>query len=152
MVQPEESLMIRSFLAVSVLAFGIGSVMAQSDPIATRKDTMKKVGQANAEVTKIAKGDTPFKLETIQAALKTMDDASKAMPKLFPEDSKSGGDTAAQLKIWEAKADFDSRWEKFGKDAVEAAGKIKDEASFKAAYGDVVKNCGGCHESYRVKK
>jgi len=65
---------------------------------------------------------------------------------------KTGGDTAAQPKIWEAKADFNAKWEKLGKEAAEIAGKIKDEASFKAAFGDVTKNCGGCHESYRIRR
>lgn len=144
--------MIRSIMVVGALALGIVSVLAQSDPIATRKATMKKVGETNAEVTKIAKGEAPFKLETVQSALKAMQDASKAMPNLFPDTSKAGGETAALPKVWETRADFNAKWEKFGKDASDISGKIKDEASFKAAYSDVTKNCGGCHEGYRMKK
>lgn len=144
--------MIRSVLLVGAWALSIGAVMAQSDPIATRKATMKGVGDANAEVTKISKGEAPFNLAVVQTALTRMQEAAKVMPTLFPDTSKTGGDTAAQPKIWEAKADFNSKWEKFGKEAAETAGKIKDEASFKAAYGDVTKNCGGCHESYRIRR
>ncbi len=144
--------MIRTILTLGVLAIGITSVMAQNDPIATRKETMKQVGRANAEVTKISKGEAPFKLETVQAALKTMQDASKAMPDLFPDTTKTGGDTAALPKVWETRADFNGRWEKFGKDAATASAKIVDEATFKAAYGEVTGNCGGCHEGYRLKK
>lgn len=144
--------MIRTILTLGVLAIGVTSVMAQNDPIATRKDTMKQVGRANAEVSKISKGDAPFKLETVQAALKTIQDSSKAMPNLFPDNTKTGGDTAALPKVWETKADFNTRWEKMGKDAAAASTKIVDEASFKAAYGEVTSNCGGCHEGYRMKK
>ena len=144
--------MIRTILTVTALAVGMTSVMAQSDPIAARKDTMKQVGRANADVVKIAKGDAPFKLETIQAALKTMQDAARTMPDLFPDSAKSGGETTALPKIWETKADFNARWEKFGQDAATASTKIVDEASFKAAYGQVTGNCGACHESYRMKK
>ena len=52
--------MIRSILIVGALAVGVGSVMAQNDPIATRKATMKKVSEANAQVTKITKGEAPW--------------------------------------------------------------------------------------------
>lgn len=144
--------MIRSLLAAGALAFGIGAVLAQSDPIATRKATMKKVGEANAEVTKINKGEAPFDLVKVQAALTAMQGAAKAMPALFPDNSKTGGDTAALPKVWETKADFDARWEKLGKEAAVAAAAIKDEATFKVAYADMGKNCGGCHESYRKKQ
>ena len=54
--------MIRSLLLVGACALSVGAVMAQSDPIATRKATMKGVGDANAEVTKISKGEAPFNL------------------------------------------------------------------------------------------
>ena len=144
--------MIRSIMIVGALALGIGSVCAQNDPIATRTATMKGVGEANAEVTKIAKGEAPFKLETVQTALTRIQAAAKAMPGLFPATSKTGGDTAALPKIWETTADFNAKWEKIGKDAADAAGKIKDEATFKASYSEVTKNCGGCHENYRAKK
>ena len=144
--------MIRTILTLGVLAVGMASVMAQNDPIATRKDMMKQVGRANAEVSKISKGDAPFKLETVQAALKTIQDASRAMPNLFPDNTKTGGDTAALPKVWETKADFNTRWEKMGKDAAAASAKIVDEASFKTAYNEVTGNCGGCHEAYRMKK
>ena len=144
--------MIRTILTLGVLAVGMASVMAQNDPIATRKDMMKQVGRANAEVSKISKGDAPFKLETVQAALKTIRDASRAMPNLFPDNTKTGGDTAALPKVWETKADFNTRWEKMGKDAAAASAKIVDEASFKTAYNEVTGNCGGCHEGYRMKK
>ena len=140
------------FLAIAALAVGATSVMAQSDPIATRKATMKKVGEGAAAVGKIAKGEAPFDLATVQAALKTMEDAAKVMPTLFPDKSKTGGDTAALPKVWETKADFDAKWAKLGADASAAAAKIKDEASFKAEFPAVGKNCGGCHESYRAKK
>ena len=144
--------MIRTILTLGVLAVGMASVMAQNDPIATRKDMMKQVGRANAEVSKISKGDAPFKLETVQAALKTIQDASRAMPNLFPDNTKTGGDTAALPKVWETKADFNTRWEKMGKDAAAASAKIVDEASFKTADNEVTGNCGGCHEGYRMKK
>ena len=113
---------------------------------------MKKVSKANGEVTKISKGEAPFKLETVQAALKVMVDTSKVMPGLYPDTAKTGGETRALPKIWETKADFNAKFEKFSAEAAEASTKIVDEASFKTAYGAVLKNCESCHESYRAAK
>jgi cytochrome c556 len=70
---------------------------------------------------------------------------------LFPDNSKTGGDTAALPAVWETKADFDAKLAKFGVEAKEAAAKVKDEASFKAIFPEVQKNCGGCHQTYRKK-
>jgi hypothetical protein len=144
--------MIRTILAFGVLAVGMTSVVAQSDPIAARKDSMKQIARANGEVSKISKGDAPFKLETVQAALKTMVDSSQKMPALYPETAKTGGETRALPRIWETKADFNASFEKFGKDAAAASTKIVDEASFKAFYGDVLKNCDSCLDTYRQKR
>ena len=144
--------MIRTLLTLGVLAIGVTTVMAQNDPIATRKDAMKQVGRSNAEVGKISKGEAPFKLETVQAALKIMVESSKAMPALYPDTAKTGGETRALPKIWETKADFEASFEKFGKEAAAASTKIVDEASFKAAYGEVLKNCDSCHDTYRQKR
>ena len=144
--------MIRTILTLGVLAIGVTSVMAQNDPIATRKDAMKQVSRANAEVTKISKGEAPFKLETVLAALKTMEETSSKMPGLYPDTAKTGGETRALPSIWEKKADFNASFEKFGKDAAAASTKIVDEASFKASYGEVLKNCDACHDAYRQKR
>ncbi len=144
--------MIRTILTLGVLAVGMTSVVAQSDPIATRKDAMKQVARANGEVSKISKGEAPFKLETVQAALKIMEESSRKMPALYPDTSKTGGETRALPRIWETKAEFDASFEKFGKDAAAASAKIVDEASFKTAYGEVLRNCDSCHDTYRQKR
>ena len=74
------------------------------------------------------------------------------LPTLFPENSKTGGDTAALPAIWDNKADFKAKFAKFGADAKAAQAAVKDLDSFKAAFPDMTKNCGGCHETYRAKK
>ena len=93
----------------------------------------------------------PFDLAAAQAALKTMIDVAAKMPSSFPDDSKTGGDTKALPAIWADKADFNARFAKFGTDATAALGAVTDKASFGAAMTPVFKNCGGCHEKYRVK-
>ena len=71
-------------------------------------------------------------------------------PCLFPDDSKTGGDTAALPAVWEKKADFAAKMDKAIADAKTAATASKDEASFKDQHKQVVSSCGGCHKDYRV--
>ena len=144
--------MIRTVLAVSAIAVGITAVAAQSDPIAARKAIMKEVGVQTKTGSGMAKGEVPYDQTKAQAMFTTYVDASAKMPTLFPENSKTGGDTAALPAIWANKADFEARFQKFGADAKAAASAVKDADSFKTAFTGVTKNCGGCHENYRAKK
>jgi cytochrome c556 len=145
-------MIIRTLLAVSAVAIGITAVAAQSDPIAARKALMKGNGDQAKIGGAMAKGEAPFDLAKAKTIFVTFADSAAKAPNLFPENSKTGGETAALPKIWEDMADFKAKFAKFGTDSKEAEGKVTDLDSFKAQFGAVVKNCGGCHELYRVKK
>jgi cytochrome c556 len=134
----------RTVLAVAAIAIGITAVAAQSDPIATRKQTKTGGG--------MAKGEAPYDQGKAQTIFSTYVDAAAKMPGLFPDNSKTGGETAALPAIWTNMADFKGKFDKFGADAKAAQASVKDLDSFKTAFGGVTKNCGGCHETYRVKK
>jgi cytochrome c556 len=145
-------MMFRTMLAVAAVSLGITAVAAQSDPIAARKALMKANGDQAKIGGAMAKGEAPFDLVKAKAIFVTFVDAAGKMPSLFPDNSKTGGETTAAPKIWEDIADFKLRFEKFATDSKAAEGKITDLASFKETFGVVAKNCGGCHELYRVKK
>ena len=138
-----------SFTFVSFLALGTSAQNA--DVIKQRQTIFKSMNEATKPVVAMFKG-APFDLVLVQKALKTYSEASAKLPALFPEDSKTGGDTEALPAIWENKADFDARLKKLGTDSASALLAIKDEASFKAIAPGVAQNCGGCHKLYRVKK
>ena len=144
--------MIRAFFAVAATALGVGVALAQQDPIAARRALMKANGDEAKMGAAMAKGEAPYDQTKAQAILATYVDASGKMPGLFPPTSKTGGDTAALPAIWDNKADFDAKFAKFGADAKAAQGTVKDLDTFKAAFGGITKNCGGCHETYRAKK
>jgi cytochrome c556 len=143
-------LMKRLAIAAIVLACGIGGVLA-ADVIAQRRALMHEDGIAAKKLFDMAKGSAPFDLAVAQASLKTLAAAAQQSAALFPEDSKTGGGTAALPAIWENKADFNARFEKFGKDVANAIATTVDEKSFKAAAPAVFDNCGGCHERYKAK-
>ncbi|WP_332683076.1 c-type cytochrome [Bosea sp. (in: a-proteobacteria)] len=144
--------MIRTVLVALGLAIGVSAVVAQSNPIAERKEAMKGVGAATRQAAAIAKGEAPFDAAKVQAVFKTYGEAAKKVPTLFPESSRSGGETTAAAKIWEDHAGFKAAFAKFDADVTKASATATDLASFRTAFGDVTKNCGACHETYRIKK
>jgi cytochrome c556 len=54
-------------------------------------------------------------------------------------------------KIWQNKADFDSKIPPVAKAIADVKGKIKDVASLKVAYTSINDRCTDCHETYRLK-
>ena len=142
----------RLALVATVLALGGSFAFAQQDPIAARRALMKKNGDEAKIGTQFMKGEAPFDLAKAKAIFAAYQDAASKAPNLFPDNSKTGGETAALPAIWEKKDDFNAKLKKFGEDAKEAEGKVTDEVSFKATFPNVQKNCGGCHETYRMKK
>ena len=142
----------RLALGATLLALGVSFALAQQDPIAARKALMKKNGDEAKIGTAYMKGEAAFDLAKAKAIFAAYQDAASKAPALFPDNSKTGGETAALPAVWEKKADFDAKFKKFGEDAKDAATKVTDEASFKVAFPAVQKNCGGCHETYRLKK
>lgn len=138
--------------AVAVVSIAATAVVAQQDPIAARKALMKESGQATAAVVKMVKGEAPFDLATAQKSMKTYQDIAGKMPALFPPNSMTGGETTAAPAIWEKMDDFKAGFVKFAADAKAAEASIKDLDSLKAAVATVTRNCGGCHETYRIKK
>jgi cytochrome c556 len=57
----------------------------------------------------------------------------------------------SKQKIWQNKADFDSKIPPVSKAIAEVKGTVKDTASLKIAFDAVQEKCTGCHETYRVK-
>jgi cytochrome c556 len=145
-------MLVRFVVAVSALAVALTAAIAQQDPIAARKALMKANGEQAALAAKMIKGEEPFDLVKAKAIFVTFQDAAAKMPALFPDNSKTGGDTAADPKIWTSMEDLKAKFAKLGADAKDAEASVKDLDSLKAAFGTVGKNCGGCHEIYRVKK
>ena len=145
--------MFRTVFAVAVIAFCAGAAIAEQDPIAARRALMKANGDQAKIGASMMKGETPFDLDKAHKVFAAFEEAATKAPSLFPDNSKTGGDTAAKPEIWENMDDFKARLAKLGADAKDALAKVNDLDSFKAAFGAIGKNdCGGCHEKYRIKK
>lgn len=143
--------MIRSILIAGSFLALTGVVVAQSDPISTRRNIMKQNGAATRTGTQMSKGEIPFDLAKAQEVLKTYAAAADGFHNHFPENSKTGGETTAAPAIWENQAEFRARFDAWGADIKKAAADTKDLESFRAAFGNVTKACGACHNTYRIK-
>lgn len=142
-------------LAVAALlaALGAGSVFAAGEPQVVRQELMKKMGASMKAVADIAKGEAPYDAEVVKASLTTMDEVAKAFPEQFPPGSETGAETEASPKIWENLDDFKAKAARLAADVETAlAAPPADQAGVGAAVGVIGKNCGGCHEVYRIKK
>ena len=143
--------MIRTVLGVAVLAFGATTLVAQTDPIAARKALMKTNGDQNRVATEMLEGKRPFNLDEAKKIFVVFAEAGEKAPALFPDNSKTGGDTAALPPIWENKADFNAKLAKFASESKAAGDATKDLDTFKVQITEVRKNCGGCHQTYRKR-
>lgn len=144
--------MVRPLFAVLSLAVAATAVVAQQNVIEARKDLMKANGAQGRIGAAMAKGEAPFDLAKAKAIFVTYQESAAKMADLFPDNSKTGGETTAAPKIWEDMAGFKAALAKFGREAKAAEEAVKDLDSFKAQFGEVSKNCGGCHRDYRVRR
>ena len=142
--------MIRTVLAATVLLGGVTVLLAQSDPIAQRKELMKSnVGHAK-NVAAMVKGEAPFDAAKATAAFTTWGENAQKIPGLFASPPPPGADTRALPKIWENKADFEAKAAALKKAADAGKGKTNSLDELKAAAPAVTKACGDCHEGYRA--
>lgn len=144
-------MMKRIALAAVFAALGVTVVVAQGDPVAARKALMKENGAQSRVAREMIEGKQPFELTKAQKVLATFAGVHDKAKDLWPDTSKSG-DHASLPAIWENKSDFDAKLTKFSTDAKAAESKVKDLDSFKAVMGDIGKECGGCHNTYRKKQ
>ena len=100
-------------------------------------------------VSGMLRGQAPFDLAQVQAALRNFAQVGQQFHTLFPEDSKTGGDTRALPAIWANKADFEAHSMKVAQDAQAAMATITDEASFRTEMPKVLQNCDACHDRFR---
>jgi cytochrome c556 len=138
--------------AAAAIALAVCVATAQEDPIKARKALMKANGDQAKIGAAMMKGEAPFDLTAAQKILATFADAAAKAPALFPDNSKTGEDTAADPKIWANLDDFKARFAKLATDVKTAEAQVTDLNTFKTNFAAIGKDCGGCHEQYRIKK
>jgi cytochrome c556 len=147
--------MMRTVVVVGTLLLGAGAVLAQQE-IAVQQDNLMK-GQAKpmyGVIQKTVKGEIPYDQKAIDAAIAQLQESVPKIPSVFAKNPKQDvvdGTYGSSPKIWQNKADFDSKVPPVSKAIADVKGKIKDVASLKVAFDSIQAKCTDCHETYRVK-
>ena len=146
--------MIQKLLVVfAVLLFGVTAAAAQScqDTIDKRQTLMKRSADMAKIGSSMVKGETPFDLAKVKEIFAAFADDASQMPTLFPDCSKTGDHTTAAPAIWDKPDDFKAAMAKFSADVKAAQDNTKDLDSLKASFGTIGKDCGSCHQTFRVR-
>jgi cytochrome c556 len=145
----------RTAIAMGALLLGVGAAMAQQE-IAVKQDNLMRA-QAKSLYTvmlKMTKGEVPYNQAAVDAAIAQLAESVPTIPSVFatnPKQDVVDATYGSSQKIWQNKADFDSRVPPVAKAIADVKGKIKDVASLKVAYDSINGKCNECHETYRVK-
>ena len=145
----------RMMIVAGTLLLGAGGVMAQQE-VAVRQDNLMR-SQAKSLYTvilKMTKGDIPYDQKAVDQAIANLEADVARIAKTFevnPKQDVVNATYGASQKVWQNKADFDSKIPPVQKAIADAKGKIKDIASLKVAYTAINDRCSDCHETYRVK-
>src|SRR5579859_5316321 len=104
----------RTALVVGALLLGAGVVMAQQDVAVTQQNLMKvALGKPMYGVMgKMLRGDIPYDQAAIDGALKDMEVEVTKIANTFATNPKEGVPNASygsSPKVWQNKADFDSK-------------------------------------------
>lgn len=146
--------MMRTVALVGALLLGVGAVAAQADLVKHAQTFMKGNGKNAGALSAMVKGEKPYDQAAVDAAMAQFEDTAGKFPTLFPDSIKglkADGDYSASPKVWEDKAGFNEHIASFVKAVTDAKGKIKDLDTLKVVLPTIGKQCGGCHETYRVK-
>jgi len=145
----------RILIVAGTLVLGAGAVMAQQD-IAVQQDNLMR-SQAKSMygvILKMTKGEIPYDQKAVDAAIASLEADVAKIAKTFetnPKQDVVNATYGSSPKVWQNKADFDSKIPPVQKAIADVKGKITDVASLKAAYTAMNDRCNDCHETYRLK-
>jgi cytochrome c556 len=143
----------RLLVALTVLMLAATAASAQScQDVIDKRQTLMKHSAAEAKIaSSMIKGEAPFDLAKTKEIYATFATDAAAMPTLFPDCSKTGDHTTAAPAIWEKSDDFKAAIAKFTTDIKAAQDSTKDLDSLKTNFQTIGKDCGSCHQMFRVK-
>ncbi len=142
-----------AFVGVAGLLTATGlayAALSGDDAIKARQADMKANVAGMAVMVPMIKGEKPYDAAAVAAALDAMEKAGADWQNFWPVDSKTSTTlkTRALEAIWTDPKGFEAAGNTYYA-AFTALKATKDEAGFKAAFGDLGKGCGGCHQNYR---
>jgi cytochrome c556 len=150
-------LIFRILIAIAAIAMGATAVIAQQEDKAAKEqqNLMKSIAKSQYGVlARIARGQAPYDQAAVDGAIASIEQDVGKIAATFAEKPKANLPDATYVsnpKIWDNKADFDSRIAPVLAAIRDSKGKITDVASAKAAFENINAKCNGCHETYQTK-
>jgi len=145
----------KAVVVVGALLLGSSAVMADQKLAVEQDNFMRALGKGvYVTMLKMSKGDLPYDQAQVDAALTQLEENVPKIPTVFKDNPKEqvvDATYGSSQKIWQNKADFDSKVPPVIEAIKGLKGKIKDQASVKVAFETLHKSCTGCHEDYRLK-
>jgi cytochrome c556 len=147
--------MIRTVIVVGSLLLGASAGMAQQDIAVKQDNLMRAQGKSMYVIMlKMVKGELPYDQAAIDAAVKELGEDVAKIASTFepnPKEQVVNATYGSSQKIWQNKADFDSKIPAVIKAIAEVQGTIKDTGTLKVAFDTIQAKCNECHETYRLK-
>jgi cytochrome c556 len=147
--------MMRIALVLGALWLSVGSAMAQQSVAVEQDNLMRAQGKSMYGVLgKTIKGEIPYDQKAVDAAIADLEASVPKIAKTFavnPKEQVINATYGSSQKIWQNKADFDSKVPPVSKAIADVKGTIKDAASLKVAFDAIQDKCTGCHDDYRLK-
>ena len=151
-------MMKRCLIALAVIVSGAGvagSAQAQQKPedvIKYRKAVMTVQSWNMRPLALMVKGQQPYDAALFAWYAGVIQSTSFMLPDAFLPGSDKG-DTKAKPEIWKDAAKFKQAVDNFNADATRlvAATKAGTLDAVKGPFGALAKNCGGCHNEFRMK-
>jgi cytochrome c556 len=152
-------MMKRCLIALSVIASGAGiagSAHAQQKPedvIKYRKAVMTVQSWNMRPMALMVKGQQPYDAALFAWYAGVIQSTSFMLPDAFAAGSDKGAETKAKPEIWKDAEKHRQYMDRFNADTLKlvAATKVGTLDAVKGPFGAVAKNCGGCHEAFRMK-
>jgi cytochrome c556 len=153
------TLISRILVAAAAVGLAATTVVAQQDDPAMKaakeqQALMKSFGRPHYGVVgRMGRGQSPYDQAAIDAAIAQIEEGVGKIAATFNENSKSwipDADYGPSPKVWENKADFDSRIPPVLAAIKESKGKITDAASAKVAFDNINGKCNACHDTYQL--
>jgi cytochrome c556 len=145
----------RTIVAMGVLLAGAGAVMADQKLAVEQDNLMRSQGKAMYVVIgKMIKGEIPYDQKAVDNAIADLEASVPKIPKMFetnPKEDVVNASYGSSPKVWQNKADFDSKVPPVQKAIADVKGKIKNLDQLKTAYTSINDRCTDCHETYRLK-
>ena len=148
-------MILRGVVAIGAVVLAVSAVMAQQDVAKQQDDLMRTtIGRPFYGVLlKMSRGQIPYDQAAVEGALADLEKAVATIPATFQTNPKMdlpGAEYVASPKVWENKANFDSKVPAVTKQITDLKGKIKDVDSLKVAWKEINDKCDGCHDDYRI--